>query len=234
MPSSTSSSSSSLNQFTFRRYHDALWGYHQATSIVTHRIALEQEERQLGAMPLDQTAAPLSLPSAPALAHQESGVDIDYCKALTQLACSQKDEIAREEGHLWSYLTVHKLGLAALLWHDDSTSLTQSASAQVFFLQQLSSKIQAMAKEFWILWSKNRPYTRPKHWRPSRCPPWPCNEIISWFDGFNLVWKRTQRRQRSFCRPQCLYHQPTLMIPPSQHWSPRRMPLSLRLSLKPV
>lgn len=150
-PSSLSSSSSSLNQLTFRRYHDALWGYHHAKSSVTHRFALEQEERRLEALTLDSTDAeqpPPTLPNASALAQQESRVEMDYCKTLSQLAYSLQDESAQEEGHLWRLLTVlRKLGLAALLWNDDSTSSTQNASAQVFFLQHLSTKVHATPKE---------------------------------------------------------------------------------------
>lgn len=145
---STASSSSSLNQLAFRRYHDALWGYLHAKNSVTHRVALELEERRLGGMTLDSTAIATSLPNAASLAQQESRVEMDYCKTLCQLAYSLADETSRDEGHFWSLLVaLRKLGLSALVWHDDSTSLIQNASAQAFFLQQLSAQVHSTPKE---------------------------------------------------------------------------------------
>jgi Nuclear pore protein 84 / 107 len=149
MDFSSSSSSSSLNQLTFRRYHDALWGYLHAKNSVNSRMALEQEERLLGAVALDSTAsAAPSLPTAASLAQQESRVETDYCKTLCQLAYALPDETSMDEGHLWSLLAVlRKLGPAALIWHDDSTSSTQNASAHAFYMQNLSTQIHFTAKE---------------------------------------------------------------------------------------
>ena len=54
-----------------------------------------------------------------------------------------------EEGHFWDLLaTLRKLGLPALIWYDDPTSMTQNKSSQAFYLQQLSStKIHSTPKE---------------------------------------------------------------------------------------
>jgi len=136
--------SSALNQNTFRRYHDALLGYLEAKQ----RLSLEQEEHQLTGGNALVPALGGASSSSVALAEQHE--EENFCKALSQIgySLSVHDSVCMEDGHFWCLLAMlRKIGLSALMWHDDSTSLTQNDSTQAFFLQQLAAKVESTPKE---------------------------------------------------------------------------------------
>jgi hypothetical protein len=146
-------SSASLKQYTFRKYHDALYDYLKAKHNINDRLDLEREERGLQQegdnndnmiMDMDYSFTSASL------SQHECRTEVEYCKALCHIGYSlpMEDEASTEEGNFWSLLvSLRKLGLSALIWHDDSTSLTQNYSSQAFYLQQLTSKINSTPKE---------------------------------------------------------------------------------------
>jgi hypothetical protein len=145
-------SSASLKQYTFRKYHDALYDYLKAKHNINDRLDLEREERGLqqegdnNDMIMDMDS---SFTSA-SLSQHECRTEVEYCQALCHIGYSlpMEDEASTEEGNFWSLLVcLRKLGLSALVWHDDSTSLTQNSSSQAFYLQQLTSKINSTPKE---------------------------------------------------------------------------------------
>ena len=146
-------SSASLKQYTFRKYHDALYDYLKAKHNINDRLDLEREERGLqqeGDYNDDMMIHMDSSFTSASLSQNECRTEVEYCKALCHIGYSlpMEDEASTEEGNFWSLLvSLRKLGLSALIWHDDSTSLTQNSSSQAFYLQQLTSKINSTPKE---------------------------------------------------------------------------------------
>eukprot|EP00536_Pseudo-nitzschia_multiseries_P018541 jgi/Psemu1/328864/estExt_fgenesh1_pg.C_26840002 len=167
----------SLKQSVFRRHHDALLEYLLAKRSLHTRMELERRERELdqaaaagrnrnsnAVVPMDMdmdmdTTMDTCATSSVSLSKQESKAEVDFCKSLCQIgyglssiedrsSSDHHPEGPTEEGHFWSLLaTLRKLNLSALIWDDDPTSMTQNASTQAFFLQQLTSNPRATPKD---------------------------------------------------------------------------------------
>jgi hypothetical protein len=145
---STTTSNANLNQHTFRRYHDALLSYLHTKRSLTRRLDLEKEEHLLTGLSdtadnYDLTALPMA--SSQSLAEQECRAEMDFLKALGQVAY---DKNVLEEGHLWHLLvSLRQLGHSSLVWRDDSTSSTQHESSISFFVQQITARVHSSPKE---------------------------------------------------------------------------------------
>ncbi|KAL3921809.1 MAG: hypothetical protein SGILL_002553 [Bacillariaceae sp.] len=143
--------SPSLSQNSFRRYHDALWRYLQTKRRLDTQIDLERADNALtDGTNTGESGTALVLSAS--LPEQQSKAEIDFCKTLSQLgyslATSNDDTENIEEGHAWKLLAeLRKLSIEALIWVDDSSSLTQHESTVSFFVRPLTTKVKATPKE---------------------------------------------------------------------------------------
>jgi hypothetical protein len=153
--SSSAPLSPSLSHNAFRRYHDALWQYLQTKRQLDTQIELERSEtdgNDAAADDDDLFGGGMALALSTPLPEQQSKTEVDFCKTLSQLgyslATSSDDTENIEEGHAWKLLAeLRKLSLEALIWEDDSSSLTQHESTVSFFVRPLTTKVHATPKD---------------------------------------------------------------------------------------
>eukprot|EP00980_Cylindrotheca_fusiformis_P017168 scaffold5281_cov127-Cylindrotheca_fusiformis.AAC.17 len=118
----------------YRRYHDALYALVKAKRSLDHRIDLEQQDLAL-VTNTTTTQAPSS-----SLAMQETRAEVDFLQSLSSVGYSTGNY---PEGDAWKLLAqLRQLGLSALIWDNDSISASQNMSAQIFYLEQLASKVE--------------------------------------------------------------------------------------------
>mmetsp|Transcript_5777 Transcript_5777/g.14091 ORF Transcript_5777/g.14091 Transcript_5777/m.14091 type:complete len:1118 (+) Transcript_5777:118-3471(+) len=164
-----------LNQGTFRRYHDALRSLVLTKRSIQERQKLEQAANDTGELVAGTRLGPggsssfntmaMPLSTGGGLEDQSKKAEIEFCKTLCNIAYtadrpagnvpltvasrgSAATSQADDEGHLWNLLAVlAKPKESLVIWHDDSSSMTQFASSRDLFLRGLTGKINLTPKE---------------------------------------------------------------------------------------
>jgi hypothetical protein len=155
-------SSSSLNQASFRRYHEATSALLYAKRSLDARIELDLKEQQRTGQTTALPSAMTSGLGATSLADQQMKVEVEFCKELSLFCYSistptsttsttnnkHGGEAQVQEGHVWKLLAyLRTLGLDALIWPDDSGSATQNDTAIDMDLRRIVSHVRATPKQ---------------------------------------------------------------------------------------